>query len=386
MDTMNKLKYIPAILFLIISCSGEKPKEQIADVPTISSNANVVVLTSEQISAIKLKSGKIELRNITNVIKANGYLDVPPQNKAVVSPRISGYVSKINFLIGDNVRKGQVMAELESMDFIDMQQAYIKLNARIAYLKDDFERQKFLLDQDAVSRKKYLMSEADYKTAISTLNGLTSKLSLLGVDFQKLKDGNIVSKNLLRAPISGSVKAMNTVIGKHIEASDEIFEIINPDHLHLELSVYEKDVIDVKKGQKVWFKMPSMENKIFEGEVFLVGKDLSEDKRSINVHVHIEENQATFSVGMYANATIVIEDNPCYTLPVTALVIDGNSKYIFKQSESSGGNSTFTKIPIITGKESDGLIELASMEGLMTDDVIVTDGAFYLLNAFSETE
>mgnify|MGYP001953528225 CR=1 FL=1 len=51
-------------------------------------------------------------------------------------------IRKINFLLGDNVAKGQIMAELESMEFIDLQQQYVELNARIAYLKEDFERQK----------------------------------------------------------------------------------------------------------------------------------------------------------------------------------------------------------------------------------------------------
>lgn len=382
---MNKLIYIITISFIMISCSEDNKGNQNAEAPVMHTADNTVVLSSEQIEAIKLKSGKIQERNISNVIKANGYLDVPPQNKAVISPMITGYMRKVNFLVGDNVRKGQIMAELESMEYIDLQQQYIELNSRVIYLKEDFERQKVLHDQDAVSRKKYLMSEVDYKTAVSTLEGTKSKLGLLGVNLDKLNDGHMESRLLLRAPISGSVKKMNTVIGKHIDPSEEIFELVNPDHLHLELSVYEKDAINVKKDQKVWFKIPSMQNNIFEGEVFLVGKDLSEDKRSINVHVHIDEDQADFTVGMYSNATIVITENPSYTLPITAVVVDGNTTYIFKRSEFSEEKSTFIKIPIITGIESDGLIELASMEGLAIDDEFVIDGAFYLLNAFSET-
>jgi len=370
----------------MISCSGEKKELQQSEKPLIKKTENTIVLSSDQVQAIKLKSGKIEQRTLSDVIKANGYLDVPPQNKAVLSPMITGYVRKVNFIVGDNVRKGQVMAELESMEFIDIQQQYIQLKAQIKFLKEDFDRQKLLRDQDAVSRKKYLRSEVDYKTGTSTLDGIQSKLSLLGVNFEKLDEGKIESRILLKAPISGSVKIMNTVIGKHVDPSEEIFELINPDHLHLELSVYEKDVIKVAKGQKVWFKIPSIPNNVFEGEIFLVGKDLSEDKRSINIHVHIDDNQANFTVGMYANATIVVEENPSYTLPVTAVVVDGNSKYIFKQLDLSPDHSTYMKIPVITGLESDGLIELTSMEGLTIEDEIVTDGAFYLLNAFSEGE
>ena len=152
------------------------------------------------------------------------------------------------------------------------------------------------------------------------------------------------------------------------------------------MSVYEKDVIKVKKGQKVWYKIPNLKDHIFEGEVFLVGKDLSEDKRSINVHVHIDEDEAQFTVGMYVNASIVIEDAPSYTLPVTAVVVDGTRKYIFKKSEISAERIVFSKFPVFTGLESDGLVELTSMNGLTLADDIVIDGAFYLLNAFTVVE
>ena len=230
------------------------------------------------------------------------------------------------------------------------------------------------------------MAEVDYKIATSNLEGLKAKLKLLGVSFDKLNRGKIDSRILLKASISGSVKKLNTVIGKHIDPSEEIFEIVNPEHLHLELSVYEKDAIYVKKDQKVWYKIPNLKDHIFEGEVFLVGKDLSEDKRSINVHVHINEDEAEFTVGMYVNASIVVQDSPSYTLPVTAVVVDGPKKYIFKKSENSAGKIVFSKIPVFTGLESEGLVELTSMDGINLEDDIVIDGAFYLLNAFTGSE
>jgi cobalt-zinc-cadmium efflux system membrane fusion protein len=353
-------------------------------VVSIEEKSQTVVLSAEQVSAIKIKSGKMEQRSIKNVIKANGYLDVPPQNKAVVSPMITGYVRKINFLVGDNVRKGQVMAELQSLEFIEMQQEFATLNAQIEFLKDDFERQKILRDQDAVSRKKYMTAEADYKTTASALKGLRAKLELLGVDFEKIELGYMASSILLRAPISGSVKKLNTVIGKHVDPSEELFEIVDPEHLHLELSVFEKDVSRVKKGQSIWFVVPSLSRQVFEGEIFLVGKDMAENKRSINVHVHINEDEADFEVGMYANASIVIEDNSTYTLPVTAVVMDGNTEYIFRQTRLDDQKFSYEKIAVLTGNESDGIVEITDFTDLKPEDEIVSEGAFYLLNAFSD--
>jgi len=380
---MKAILNISLLMLLTVACSKQKPNVTDEKATTSAVAESTVVLTPQQVSAINIQTGHIAKINMKNVIKANGYFDVPPENNAVVSPMIAGYVRHINFLIGDNVKKGQALAELESMEFIDIQQQYIEINARLAFLKEEYDRQTFLQEKDAVSRKQFLTVEADYKTTLSTFDGLKSKLSLIGVNFDALGQGKIEQRFSLRSPITGSVKKMNTVVGRFAAPSEELFEIVDTDHLHLELNVYEKDVLKVKKGQKVWFKVPSQATAIYEGEVFLVGQDLSEDKRAINVHVHIHGNTADFTVGMYANASIVVEDNPSFALPVTAIVTIGTNKYLFKKETSSSEGVTFQKVQVFTGIESEGLIELTSMDQLTEADDIVINGAFYLLNAFS---
>jgi cobalt-zinc-cadmium efflux system membrane fusion protein len=280
------------------------------------------------------------------------------------------------------VQKGQVMAELESMEYIDLQQQYIELSSRIPFLEEDYDRQKLLIDQDAVSRKTFLMAEVNYKTAIASQDGLSAKLKMLGLDFQKLKNGQIENRLMLKTPISGSVRAINVSMGEHMAPSEVIYEVVNTEHLHLELSVYEQDVIKVKKGQKVWFTIPSMQEKHFEGEVFLVGRDLSQDKRSVNVHVHIDESTGPFTVGMYANASIVLEESTSFTVPVTAVVVDNNIEYIFKKVADNQEGISFRKMRVTTGLEKEGQTELMIYADISPEDEIVTSGAFYLNNAF----
>ena len=379
------MKAITSIFFCVLMISAftggkEKPTEISADQ---ISDTQVITLTPAQVEAIKIKTGKMVRRNLAKEIRANGYLEVPPQNRAVISPMITGYVRKVNFLVGDNVRKGQVMAELESMEYIDLQQQYLELNSRIPFLEEDYNRQKLLRDQDAVSRKTSLLAEVNYNTTLASLDGLRAKLNMLGIDLQKLGNGEIETRLMLKTPISGSVRAINVSLGEHVAPSEVIYEVVNTEHLHLELSVYEQDVIKVKKGQKVWFSIPSIQGKHFEGEVFLVGRDLSQDKRSVNVHVHIDESAGPFSVGMYANASIVMEESSSLTLPVTAFVVQNENKYIFRKVAESEDGITFRKMKVTTGIEKDDQTELLIFEGITPEDDIVTSGAFYLFNAFS---
>ncbi len=380
---MKTVTYITFASMLVMACPG-KQESNSTEQPSEVNKSVSVELTPDQIAALKLQSGHITKRNVSDIVQANGYLDVPPQNKAVINPMINGYVRKVNFLVGDNVKKGQTMAELESMDFIDLQQQYLELMAKASFLKEEYDRQILLSEENAISKKKLLTAKADYQVTKATLEGVRSKLRLLGANFKTLDEGTFETMVSLIAPISGSVKKLNIVTGEYVDSKEELFEIVNPDHLHLELSVYEKDMYKVKKGQKVMFQLPSLHSSIIEGEVFLVGQDLSEDKRSINVHVHISGDESNFSVGMYANATIVTSDKSTFTLPITAIVTEGGQKYVFKKEAITSEKTAYHKIPVTTGIESDGFIELLKMDGLGLDDDIVIDGAFYLLNAFTE--
>jgi cobalt-zinc-cadmium efflux system membrane fusion protein len=382
---MNTIKYI-IIGFLIFSCAGEKAKEDTASADVAGSSPNTVTLTEKQNETIQIEIGKMEQRNLSSEVKANGFLDVPPQNKAVISPMITGYVHKLNFLVGDNVKKGQVMAELESMEFVDLQQRLLELKNQIVYLREDYDRQQLLLDQDAVSKKKFLMAEVEYKTAETARRGLESKLQMLGVNLNELENGKIASVLRLKAPISGSVKKLHSVIGRHVDPSEEIYEIVNAEHLHLELSVYEKDITKIRKGQSVWFTIPNVKHERYAGEVFLVGKDLAEDKRSINVHVHFNENEGAFAVGMYANASIAVSESEVNALPETAIVVDGEKEFVFRKVSSDSESITFEKISVETGIEAGGFVELLATEQLRANDEFVVNGAFYLLNAFSGVE
>jgi cobalt-zinc-cadmium efflux system membrane fusion protein len=176
------------------------------------------------------------------------------------------------------------------------------------------------------------------------------------------------------------------VIGRHVDPSEEIYEIVNAEHLHLELSVYEKDITKIRKGQSVWFTIPNVKHERYAGEVFLVGKDLAEDKRSINVHVHFNENEGAFAVGMYANASIAVSESEVNALPETAIVVDGEKEFVFRKVSSDSESITFEKISVETGIEAGGFVELLATEQLRANDEFVVNGAFYLLNAFSGVE
>jgi cobalt-zinc-cadmium efflux system membrane fusion protein len=383
-DMKNILLFTYGFLALLLSqCAPKNDGHQPMKEPEAHAD-EVVMLSTEQMKTIGLELGHLSMQPIGHAVKANGYLETPPQNKAFVSPKITGFVRRIRYLVGDRVQKGQVITVLESLEFLEMQQQYLDLSARLDFLKNEYERQETLSAQDGTARKTYIKAQSDYRAALASFSGLTEKLKLIGADMKALENGTLSAEIYVRAPIDGVVSAVHAVLGAQVRPGEPIMAIVNPEHLHLELRVFEKDIMKIEKGQPVLFTIPNSGPEVYEGEVFLVGQNLEEDRRYIQVHVHFEEEKGDFKVGMYARASFITGSDTAMVVPASALVADGGNTYLFVKSTEQDGQTGFQRIPVTTGMEEQGMTEITNIDETHRQSEIVTGGAFYLLNAFAE--
>ncbi|WP_297764440.1 efflux RND transporter periplasmic adaptor subunit [uncultured Muriicola sp.] len=191
------------------------------------------------------KNKEAEVTNET--VKATGIIEVPPQNKAVVSAFIGGYIKDTPLLIGDEIKKGQSLLTIENPEFVTLQQNYLETRQQLSFLKAEYERQKQLIAENISSQKSFLKAESDYKGKLALYNGLKHKLKMLNFSIEKVEEGDIRSVATIYAPIFGSITKMNVSKGMYVSPSDEILEITDNDHIHLELSVFEKDIMKLLK-------------------------------------------------------------------------------------------------------------------------------------------
>ena len=147
---INSLLFL-GILALIGSCNtSEKRVEEEVIEDKITS---IIEITKEQFENSKMEIGSVSIQNFNESIKTNGLIDVPPANRAIVSSVMGGYIKKIPMLIGDDVKKGQLLFTIENPDFIEIQQNYLKISEELGYLQSEYERQKTLFDEKIISQK-----------------------------------------------------------------------------------------------------------------------------------------------------------------------------------------------------------------------------------------
>lgn len=373
--------YIILFLFAFIACKNSEKNQNLLEEPIAS---NELIINKPQFESEKMALGKLEMKTFNDVIKTSGMIDVPPHNKASISSFVGGYITKTPLLIGDKVRKGQMLITLENPEYVELQQQYLEVSEQITYLKSEFNRQKTLFDEKITSQKNYLKAESSYKSTLALYNGLRKKLSMLNINPVTVEQGNISSTINLYAPIDGYVTKVNASNGLYISPSDIIMEIIDTDHIHLELAVYEKDILHIKKDQKITFKIPEASNETFEAEVHLVGTTIDETTRTVKIHAHIlNEKQANFIVGMFVEAQIITDSASHLALPKEAIIEQDGNYYVLVLKNKTTDTYRFEKVKIDIGSETETYVSVLNTEKLIDNDIIVK-GAFMLLSEGGE--
>ena len=295
---MNRIIYnitILSMIFTLLSCGGKEVKNKQVEIQDSISDDRIFV-SNTQFEHSNMTLGSITEHPFPLTVKTNGMIDVPPENRAVVNAIMGGNIKTTPLLIGDKVRKGQALVTIENPEFVRMQQEYMEINVQLSYLKSELERQQTMVAEKITSQKSFLKAESTYKMAKARYNGLRKQLEMLNISPLKVEAGIINSVATIYAPIAGSITKINVNKGTFVSPSTEILEIINNDHIHLELSVFEKDIMKLKKGQKINFKLPESSTEIYKAEVHLIGTSI-EENRTIDVHGHIEnESELNFLI------------------------------------------------------------------------------------------
>ncbi len=343
---MKSILYKTVFLFVFFGLTGCGEKDKEVNEQTKENELDLLQITTTQFERNGMQLGTIKELSFPKVIHVTGMIDVPPENRAVISATMGGYIKSAPLLIGDRVKKGQLLVTLENPEFIAMQQAYMEVSGQLSYLKSEYERQKTLVEEKITSEKNYLKAESDYKTAFAKYNGLEKQLILLNFSPNEVQQGKLSSVTSLYAPIAGSITKVNVSRGTYVSPAMAILEIINNDHVHLELAVFEKDIMNVKKGQSVDFRIPEASNTLFKGEVHLVGASIGEN-RTIKVHAHIEnEDAANFLTGMFVEASIITERKTAMGLPEEAIGSLDDEYYVLKLYEKTQSDYFFERIPV----------------------------------------
>ncbi len=376
--------FLLSIIIGFSSCNQNKKNDEENHADETSHHEEDIVLTKEQFTFNKMKWGKPEMKTFVETVTANGQIDVPPKNREIISSFYGGTVKKLDLLVGSSVRPGMAVVWLENPEFVEIQKNYAEVKTRLDFLKNEFERAKTLYEENIASKKKYLETKSRYEEAVARAKALENQLRLLGVSPAEVMKGHFRSVLPVKTKIKGYVSKIHVSAGSRVEPHDPIMEIINPGHVHVELNVYEKDAMKVKKGQKILFRFTQHPDTTYRAKVHLIGYEMVPETRTVRVHGHPEVHENNYPVGMFVDSKIITGEKTKPALPEESFVEKDGKWYVLILKKQEKDKFILEPVEVKRGETYEGYTELLS--DLPENARVLTYGAFMLLGEESGHE
>ncbi len=361
-------KHIKIIVWgLIILASCDSKKNESINKPA-STAAQEIKLTAEQKQNAGINLGEIIQHEMGEEVKCAGLVDVPPVSIASVSLPIAGYVrSTFELLPGKKVSKGQVLATINSLDYIQMQQEYLQAVSALGLSNVEKSRQQVLSNEEVGSKKKLQQAEVDQVNLQTQVKALSLKLEVIGCDMKALAKGNMNAVLAVKSPIDGYIDEQYLAIGKYVTPADILVKIVGTVDKHVEIKVFERDLSKLKLGQTILVESEGISAK---AKIFLIGQQVNLETRTTSVHGHFEKiaDEKLFTVGQFISAKITVGSKSVSAVPQAALARVGKAGFIYME----GSTGIINQIPVEILSATKDLVGIKPLVNLPSGKLVIS--------------
>ena len=332
---------------------------------------NTVQISEDHFNNLGVILGKLEPAKQIPVLTAPAKVVIPPTQEYIVTASQTGLITKLNVAIGDKVKKGDILAQLNSSDLLTLQREYLKARSVLQLATDTYKRDKKLMEEGVIADRRWQETRNQYHSLASEANEHRQLLEIAGMtenDIDKLGKTHRLSSQLnVYAPITGVVMERMAVAGTRIDILAPIYSIANLDELWLEINIPHERIGSIKVGDQVL-----VENTPISAEITLLGQSVNPENQTILARATIKDNQSAVRVGQTINTRIIkSSENSTFKVPNAAIAQNEGKSFIFIRNQNG-----FKVTPItVIGKQGEESIISGDLTG---DEDIVIKGAVAL--------
>jgi len=331
---------------------------------------NVVVVPAGSALARRLRTEMARAEIARRELTTPAAVEAVPGLTARVFPPVSGHLLKLSAQLGDRVSRGQVLATINSPDYMAAQSDYVRAKSTLDLTTRALTRQQLLLEAKIAARRDVEQAQNDYDSAKSALVAAEGKLRAYGIDPERDKPGDPL---VLRSPVSGRVIDIAAGVGEfRSDTTAPLMTIADLSTVWVTASVQEKDIRSVAKGQTVRTVLAAYPQEAVSGRVIAVGEVLDPDTRSTKVRIVLPNPDGRYRPGMYATVTFLGHPEDIVTVPAAALVQIGGAAFVFEQI----GPGQYKPVAVEPGPQSNGRTQIR--RGLAAGTKIVAENGVLL--------
>jgi cobalt-zinc-cadmium efflux system membrane fusion protein len=343
---------------------------------------HVLQLSPEAVRNAGLRVERAGKRNVAEVVEVNGVVDLPPDRRASVASPLAGRVQQLHVERTERVRAGDVVAEVASLEFQDLQVELLRSHLQHELHAGHLKRLRNLARPGvaAVSRQVVRDTEAAAQAAAVRRDTLRRKLEAAGLTAEQVQD--ITSKRRLlaalpvRAPIAGIVVRFQAALGQTIKAEDPLFEIHDLKGVQVRGHVAERQVRQVRLGQRARVRLAAVPDFVGEAVVVRSGQTFGSD-RTLPLWAEWRGPHPEVLQGMLARLSLIVsEPKAVLAVPRAALWREGTRAYLFVRDDG-----IFSRREVRTGRGDDRFVEITA--GLREGEEVTVQGVAGLQTAFA---
>lgn len=333
--------------------------------------AGKLVLSAEAQQAAGITTAPLEERAVQEQIAVTATIGPNQDRYAHIAPRVAGKVIRVMANLGDQVKPGQSLALIDSIEVGEAQSAYAQALSEHALAKSAMDRAEKLFADQIIPQKDYLRAKADYEKAKAVLRAAQDKRQALGVG-DHASSGGSPSIFPLVAPFSGTVIEKAAVLGELAQPDRSLFSVADVSTVWIDANLYEKDLSKVNVGSLATITLAAYPGETFQGKVTYISNVIDKDSRTIKARVEIPNRDGRLKLGMFATASIATGGSAkAPLLPEDAIVLIQGQPTAFVQ-EGEG----FEARPVELGDKLHGQVVIRS--GIKPGETVVTHGAYAL--------
>ena len=315
---------------------------------------------------------KAERRKVAVPIALTGEVRFDEQRIGHVSTQVEGIIKMVHVALGDLVKKGQPLLEIESVMVGEDQATYLEAQGMLTLARRNFERVSELRKENISSEKEYLQAKQELQAAEIRATGARSKLNRLGTG--GTEGGRIV----LRAPLDGTILVIHAVSGEVAKTDESLITIGDNTAVWVWADLYERDIGAVKKGQAAQKLAASISVKAYPGEEFpgtvdLVSPAMDESSRTVKARVQVRNDDGRLLAGMFATVKLFLPGtDETMAVPKAAVLEDEGRSFVFVHHQGE----YYVRRPVVRGRNWAGWVEIT--KGLEPSQTLVAEGAFLM--------
>lgn len=259
-------------------------------------------LTDAEIEAAGIKIEAATKQEVHDHIAVTATIQPNRDRLAHVAPRVAGRIIRVTANLGQQVKQGQALAQIDSIELGEAHSAYLQAESEARLAQANFARIDNLYSEQIVPQKDYLSARAENEKAKTALRAARDKLRMLGV--APAESSSAVSSFALAAPFSGTIIEKEAVLGELAQPDKSLFTVADLSVVWIEADLFEKDLGKVAPGTEAVVMVSSYPNESFKGRLTYISSTVDKETRTVKARVEVRNPDGRLKPEMFANADI----------------------------------------------------------------------------------